>query len=158
MSASDIEVVDWIKFHGPVTESEFTEENPGKGEKAAKSALVRAHKKHLLQRIVTIQKKGRPVWLYYADEEQVSIEKTRQIFVPLRRLDEFKIGIVTKEIKQLLKEGICLATMTTIARRAGFPPSQIESEVFALAEELGLILVDREVPEMNSGLTLHINS
>jgi predicted transcriptional regulator len=151
MSASDMEVANWIKTHSPVTESEYAEGNPQKDGRAAKSALARAHRKYLIQRIVTIEEKGRPVWLYYADEEQISTERNRQIYVPLRRLDEFKREIVAKEIKQLQKEGVYQVSIATIARRAGFPPSQIENEVYALIDKLGSILVEKEVRPIGLG-------
>ena len=146
-----MEVANWIKIHGPVTEHDYARGNIEKGDRAAKSALARAHVKHLIQRIVTIDEKGRPVWLYYVDEEQISSERNRQLYVPLRRLDEFKKEIVTREIKQLEKEGVVQATISTIARRAGLPPSQIESEVYAVADILGFILVDKEVRPIGLG-------
>ncbi len=137
MSASELETAEWVKKYGPVTEH-------GYSKVGSKSRLARTFEKHLIERIVTIENAG-PVWLYYYDDEQIVRARTgKNLYVPLSRIDEFKKIVVTRAIKQLQKEAIYQATLLAVARRARYAPREIENEVFAVAEDLEFIIVDKD--------------
>jgi len=124
-------ILDWFAKNGPATAMEYASSRSNmKDERASKSEINAARKKLQLFRVVTLVNE-RLVWLYYSSEEQLHSAADRIIYVPLRELDQAKMVIVRNAMEDLQKRRILGASVKTIARLTGFPPSKIEDEVYA---------------------------
>jgi hypothetical protein len=132
-------VLVWIRQNGPSTEAEIVYGMKPRSINATRSEIYRVHRNHQLYRIVAIEKRG-PVWLYFMpEEERALIEMKREVWVPLRRLEEYKMTLIHELLKEQKRKWI---TLNMVANRAGYPPSEIERETYRVAKELGIDVIN----------------
>ncbi len=129
-------VVEWFAQNGPATAKEYAREFANvRNEQACKSEIHTAWTRHQLSRVVTIEKQ-KPVWFYYTNEEQLYLPSSKEIYVPLRRLDEMKRAVVIHAIQQLISHKGRRGTIDMVAKIAGYSTHEIENEVYAVAPSL----------------------
>ena len=133
-----MDIVDWFEKKGPATRKDYASASPERGERACNSEVDRAFNDKKLLRVVVDKGEGRgPEWLYYTNEESLIRQGTNlNIYVPLRKLNDFKKEIVIQVIKRLISEGCYEGRLELISRRAGYSPNEIENEAYAVAQGL----------------------
>lgn len=135
-----------IKNHGPLTQSEYLERVRTLKRDGTSDAtpLIRAYKRGRILRVVTIER-GRPVWLYYIPGQEEKLWRiNKEVYVPLRELDEYKKERIRKALSKFKCEKRDWITVEMVANEIGMHPSEIEREVYAVAKEEGMPVLTEE--------------